>query len=264
MQNLDNKKSKIAILYICTGNYHIFWEEFYKSAEKNLLQDCEKEYFIFTDYKKLSCRENSNIHVIHQEKLGWPYDTLMRYHIFCKIEPELERFDYIFFFNANLFIVAPVGEEILPNDKECGLCALWHPGFYKEIDNTKYTYDRNPKSLAYIPFGEGKRYYAGGLNGGTAKAYLELVRQLAENIQRDKNNNIIALWHDESHLNKYLLNRSVRVLSPLYGWPEGWPAEFSSNNQIKIIIKDKTKYGGHEVLRSGALPTVQTNMGAVN
>jgi len=251
MQNLEDKKCKIAILYICTGNYHIFWEDFYQGAEKNLLQDYKKEYFIFTDYKNLSFRENSNIHVVQQEKLGWPYDTLMRYHIFCKIEHELEKFDYIFFFNANMYIVAPIGEEILPSDEECGLCALWHPGFYKEIDNTKYTYDRNQKSLAYIPIGEGKRYYAGGLNGGTATAYLELIHQLAENIQRDKDNNIIALWHDESHLNKYLLNRSVRVLSPLYGWPEGWPEEFSPKNQIKIIIKDKMRYGGHEALRSG-------------
>ena len=250
MRNLDNEKRKIAILYICTGNYHIFWEDFYKSAEKNLLTDYEKEYFVFTDYNALSCRENSNIHVVYQEKLGWPNDTLMRYHIFSKIEQKLEKFDYIYFFNANILVVAPVGDEILPDDKEGGLCALWHPIYYQEYDNTKYNYERNPKSLAYIPIGEGERYYAGGLNGGTSKAFLELTRQLAENIERDKENNIIAIHHDESHINKYLVNRPVRVLSPLYGWPE----EFGPNHQMKILIKNKMKYGGHEALRSGVLP----------
>ena len=246
MENLKTKKGKIAILYICTGNYHIFWEDFYKSAETNLLQDYEKEYFVFTDYKGLACRENSNLHVVQQEKLGWPNDTLMRYHIFLLIEDELETFDYIFFFNANILIIAPVGEEILPNDKDGGLCALWHPIYYKETDNRNYNYERNEKSLAYIPIGEGRRYYAGGLNGGTRAAYLELIRQLRENIEIDKENNVIAVHHDESHLNKYLVNRSVRVLSPLYGWPE----ELPPNQKMKILIKNKMKYGGHEALRN--------------
>ncbi len=243
-----NIKHKIAILYICTGKYHVFWEDFYKSAEKNLLTDHEKTYFVFTDYQELPFSDQSNVQVIAQEKLGWPDDTLMRFHMFRKIEYELEKFDYILFFNANLLIVAPVGEEILPNNGEDGLCALWHPCFYNEIDNQKYTYERNQNSLAYVPMGDGTRYYAGGLNGGTRAAYLQLIHQLADNIERDKENNIVALWHDESHLNKYLLHRSVRVLSPLYGWPE----EFPPNHQVKIMIKDKRKYGGHQALRNGS------------
>ena len=33
--------TKVAALYIATGRYTVFWPEFYESAEKYLLQDCE-------------------------------------------------------------------------------------------------------------------------------------------------------------------------------------------------------------------------------
>jgi len=35
----------------------------------------------------------------------------------------------------------------------------------------------------------------------------------------------------------------------LYGWPE----ELGPNHQMKILIENKMKYGGHEALRSGGL-----------
>ena len=30
-----NKVQKIGVLYICTGPYYLFWEDFYKSFEEN-------------------------------------------------------------------------------------------------------------------------------------------------------------------------------------------------------------------------------------
>ena len=62
---------KIAILYICTGKYSIFWEEFYKSAKKNLFPNSEKHFFVFSDASpKLFSNEDTSY--IYQQKLGWP------------------------------------------------------------------------------------------------------------------------------------------------------------------------------------------------
>ena len=36
--------TKVAALYIATGRYTVFWPEFYESAEKYLLKDCEVHY----------------------------------------------------------------------------------------------------------------------------------------------------------------------------------------------------------------------------
>lgn len=76
---------KIGILYICTGKYDIFWKDFYLSSEKHLFKNHEKHYFVFTDSQNIfDAEKNENIHVIHQDNLGWPDNASMRYHIFLK------------------------------------------------------------------------------------------------------------------------------------------------------------------------------------
>lgn len=64
-------KYSVAILYIATGRYNIFWEYFYKSAEQFLLKDCEKHFFIFTDSVEPMVGEGQkNVTRIEQKKMG--------------------------------------------------------------------------------------------------------------------------------------------------------------------------------------------------
>lgn len=234
--------NKVAILYICTGKYDIFWEDFYKTSEKYFLNNSKKQYFVFTDVEYIYNEEDKNIHKIYQESLGWPYNTLMRFNMFKKIEDRLKEFDYIFFLNANMLFVQTVGEEILPIEED--LLVVKHPGFYDK-SSSDFTYDRNVNSLAYIPYGEGEYYIAGGFNGGKSSQFIKLINELDENIQNDLDNDVIALWHDESHINKYILDKNYKILDPGYIYPEGWNLPFEK----KIIVRDKNKWGGHAGLR---------------
>ena len=60
---------KIAILYICTGKYDVFWKEFYRSCEQYFLPNSNKNYFVFTDSKELYDEKNNDkIFKIYQEK----------------------------------------------------------------------------------------------------------------------------------------------------------------------------------------------------
>ncbi len=186
---------KIAILYICTGKYVVFWTDFYKSAERFLLPGYEKHYYVFTDTFEIDDEKNPRIHKIKQKVLEWPFSTLMRFNMFLDIENELNDYNYVYFFNANMLLVAPIGEEILPSVEEGGLLVVQHPGFYNQPKD-KYTYERNPHSLAYIAEDEGEYYVAGGLNGGQSKSFLTLIKTLKSNIDKDLENGIIAIWHD--------------------------------------------------------------------
>ena len=237
---------KIAILYIALGRYGVFWKDFYRSCEKYFLSDCKKTYFLWTDNKKIDFEKNKNVVKINQKKLGWPYDTMMRFDLFLQKETELKNFDYIFFFNANMIFKKEVGKEILPDDDNDGLVVGLHPWFRNSRPD-EFTYDRNPDSTSCIPFGEGKVYVQGCLNGGTAAAYLELCRICKNNIDQDLKNGVIALWHDESHLNKYILNKNPLIMPHTYLYPENW----KMSEDVKIVQLDKTnpKYGGIEWLR---------------
>jgi hypothetical protein len=82
---------------------------------------------------------------------------------------------------------------------------------------------------------------------------------LKNNVDIDSENNIVALWHDESHLNKYILDRNdLTILSPAYCYPENI-FDYRKLDEIiisykcnlekaklqvipKVVLRDKSKY----------------------
>lgn len=202
---------KIAILYICTGRYDVFWKDFFISCEKHLLPKMEKEvhYFIFTDSVSLYAKDSERVHVVYQEQLPWPLTTLKRFDIFQKARAQLLLMDYIYFFNANMLFQKDVGEEIIP-DGTHDLVFVLHPGFYNK-DRINFTYEQNTESLAYIPSDSGEHYFMGGLNGGKASAYIEMIDDLKQRISKDEERDIVAIWHDESHLNRYAVDFPEKI-----------------------------------------------------
>lgn len=237
----------IGILYICTGKYDIFWKDFFITCEKNFLPSHKKQYFVFTDAKSLYTGDNPAVKKIYQETLGWPFNTLLRFKIFLNAEEDLKKCEYLFFFNANIIFVDKVNDDILPGDSNDGLLAVKHPGFWNK-QNLEFTYDRNSNSTAYIPLGKGEHYFMGGFNGGKTAAFLKLIKTLNNNIQKDLDKDIIALWHDESHLNNYMLDKNPKILSPEYGYSEEDDLPFKP--KIIVINKFKPKYGGLDYLRN--------------
>ena len=238
---------KIAVLYIATGKYIVFWKDFFTSSEKFFIPGSTKEYFVFTDATEFEFSNNPQVHTISHQKLGWPYDTLLRFQVFLKAKEQLVNCDYIFFFNANMqFVQTITAAEFLPDGKtDDGLVATLHPRFFNK-PREKFTYeDQQTTSLAYVDKSKGKNYFMGGLNGGTCKAYMKLIEELDKNIQLDLEKNVIARWHDESHLNHYMIDKNPKILSPAYGYPQGKDLPFKP----KIIIRDKNRYGGHDFLR---------------
>ena len=100
-----------------------------------------------------------------------------------------------------------------------------------------------PLSRACVDYDKREYYFAGGFYGGKTKQFLMLVHTLAENIRADLANNIIALWHDESHLNRYFADHSPEViLSPSYCYPESWALPYHK----RLLALDKN----HQQLRN--------------
>lgn len=252
--------TRVGILYIATGRYTIFWDEFYRSAERYFMTECEKSYFVFTD-RPQDIKHKGNVRFYHQEKLGWPYDTLMRFDTFLKAEEALKGTDYLYFFNANIQFIAPIsGAEFISPDRP--LLGILHPGFWDKTA-ADFTYDRNPKCRAYMPYNAGYQYVMGGGNGGSTPRFLELIRDLSLRVRADLDEGIIALWHDESHLNRYCYeyHDEFHILPVSYATPEEWVggsvigklfyASRLRNKGVKVVIRNKANpwYGGHAWLR---------------
>lgn len=236
---------KIAILYICTGKYDVFWSEFYSSCERLFCPQVKKHYFVFTDSEQITT--TTNISKITQDSLGWPFNTLYRYRMFLRVKEELLKFDKVVFFNGNcVFNMSISYDEFFGNNKSIVACI--HPGFYNK-NKSDYTLETRQNSTAYT--NDRYNYVQGAINGGDAKIFIDICENLTSNIDKDLKNGIVAIWHDESHWNAYLNNNwssiktQVNLLTPDYLYPDGWQLPF----EPKIILRDKSKYGGHNLLR---------------
>ena len=204
---------KILVLTIATNKYIQFVERLYDNIEENFLNGHEIQGLLFTEH---DVETSDNIKVSNIEHEDWPMPTLKRFNYFVKEKEFISQFDYCYYFDVDMGIVGKVGDEVLGD-----LVATMHPyqSFYPKEQRT---YDRNPKSLAYVPAGdEGELYYAGGFNGGSTKRFLEMAEVLADRVSKDLDNGVIALWHDESQMNRYLIdNPPTKSLTPSYCFAE--------------------------------------------
>lgn len=233
----------------------MFWDEFYESS-KYLFPKHSKKFFLWTDNKDERFANNPDVEKIFTQRRGWPFDSLYRFDLFLDKRDVLSKCDYIFFFNANTKLMSYCGDEMLPEDSNDGLVTASHPAFYNKTPD-EFSYERNPFSTAYIPYGEGKHYATGALNGGRSKEFLQMCQVCSRNVHIDEKNGIVALWHDESHLNKYLLDKNplilpVNYLYPEEPWmPEKWRRSNPFKGNIKVLSTNKKAYrfGGHDYLR---------------
>jgi len=229
---------KICILTIATNKYIQFVERLYDNIEDNFLNGHEIECLLFTDHEIEESSDNVKISQIDHEP--WPMPTLKRYNYFVKEKDFISKFDYCFYFDVDMAVINKVGDEVLSD-----LVATNHPyKIYEKPD--QYSYERRPESLAYVSLGEGTNYYAGGFNGGSTKEFLKMSEVIADRVNKDLENGIVAVWHDESHMNRYLIdNPPTLSLTPSYCFAE----EFLGSNypyEPKIIALKKN----HNELRS--------------
>lgn len=225
---------KICFLLIATNKYINFLPQFVESAKKYALKNHDVDFMVFSNYDTIDQKDINLIKIDHEP---WPIPTLKRYDYFYSQRDKLMEYDYLFYSDVDMRFVSEVGDEILSK-----LTATIHPGFYNKSP-MYYTYERNPISNAYIPYGVGNKYYAGGFNGGSSDDFLDMAMNIIAWRQADELNNHIPVWHDESYLNKFLtiINPTLE-LSPSYCYPEKWNLPFEK----KLLALDKN----HSEMRS--------------
>jgi hypothetical protein len=228
---------KIGIICLANGPYSIFIDTLIKSCEEKFLINHKKEYFIITD-SQFEHNQDENVNVIYKERQGWPGDCLIRPQYSFELKEKTEHLDFIYFFNANMFIYSEVGEEILPD--EYNLVGVEHP-HYTHRNNMLFTYDRNPDTNAYIPLGEGNIYYQACLWGGTRQAFMKLSETIKQWVDEDLDKTVEPIWLDESYLNRYFLNNPPKTMHHSYAWPT-YMEIFTDTPPIKIIQLQKKDY----------------------
>ena len=215
----------VGLLIIATGKYEKFVQPLLNSARKYFLPGYRVTYFLFSDSDKWKGEEDVvNTYLAHEP---FPGPTLNRYRTFHNNRLLFDKMDYLFYCDADALFAGTVTDYIF-SDR----VAVIHPAFLAG----RGTPETRPESLACIHPQENLVYVSGAFNGGTKEEFLKLAERLYQNIEKDLANNIIAIWHDESHLNRYFVdNPPTKILSPSYCYPESWSLQFEK----KILVLDK-------------------------
>jgi histo-blood group ABO system transferase len=232
---------KIGLINIATNKYLEFVDPLYDSAKKYFLskEGHEIRFFLFTNLPDIVKR--NDVTIVNQEHYPWPGMTLRRYEIFCKNSQIFSGMDYLYYCDIDMLFEDYVGNEVIGD-----LVGTRHPGFWNAPRHV-FSYDKNPLSKAYIKPDEGTVYFAGGFNGGSANNFLRMSETIYKGIQDDMDIGYIAKWHDESHLNRYLIDNPPKViLDPSYCFPKGvtWAENNPYKKYIKLraLVKDHTLY----------------------
>ncbi len=217
---------KIGLLIIATNKYSRFLQPLITSADKFFVKNEDVTYFIFTN-QNLEIESNRNIIKINVDHKEWPWMTLGRYKIFSDNSEKLSNMDYLYYCDADMRFVSDVGDEIISER-----VATQHAGYY----GTRGTPETNSLSLACVFPHEQMQYFAGGFNGGTSEEYLKMANHISNNIDIDYLKNLIAVWHDESHMNRYFIdNPPTKILDPSYCYGESMNIPFHR----RLVALDK-------------------------
>ena len=231
---------KICILTIATNQYLQFVEKLYDDIEENFLNGHEINCLLFTDHEIEETSDNVRVHYIDHEP--WPMPTLKRYNYFVKEKDFILDHDYCFYFDVDMRLDGKVWYEVLGD-----LVATRH-GYQSFHDPSAQSFDRKSESLAYVaPDEETVTYYAGGFNGGRTKNFIEMSEVIADRVNKDLEKGVVALWHDESHMNRYLIDNPPTLdLNPEYCYAEEFIGTDYPFQNPKIIALKKN----HSELRS--------------
>ncbi|XP_014021763.1 alpha-1,3-galactosyltransferase 2 isoform X2 [Salmo salar] len=211
--------SSVSLTVFAVGRYlDAYLKAFLLSAERHFMVVLPVTYYVFTDVPErvpdihLGSRRSLKV-VRVQRHSRWQDISMMRMRAIADaIESQIRHHSqYVFCFDVDQVFVGRFGSEALGDS-----VALLH-AYYYHRPQSLYTYDRNPRSRAYMETGD--FYYHAAVFGGSWRTVKNMTETCYQAIMEDKENQVEALWHDESHLNKYLwLHKPSKVLSPEYCW----------------------------------------------
>jgi hypothetical protein len=238
--------TKISIISIATNEYLDYWFQLASSIETNAVDESNVNLHLFTNdvgRAREWCSNNLRIPVsfYQVENYGWPDATLLRYKVMLSL-PIAEISDTVAYLDSDSLIVSKMTLESLPFLDSNSMTLIRHPGYWRPtslamfyVKNSRLLFrdmfriisyggigawEKRRKSNAFVKRKYRKKYFCGGFWYGPRTEFFKMVNVLAETVESDSRNGIVAVWHDESHLNKWASTNPFNSLDPSYCFAE--------------------------------------------
>ncbi|KAM4849355.1 globoside alpha-1,3-N-acetylgalactosaminyltransferase 1 isoform X3 [Urocitellus parryii] len=215
----------IGVTVFAVGKYTRFVQHFLDSAEEFFMRGYRVHYYIFTHdpaaIPRVPLGAGRLLSIIpvrrhsHWEEISTRRMEIISLHIAKSAHREV---DYLFCLDVDMVFRNLWGPETLGD-----LVAAIHPGYFI-ASRQQFPYERRRASTAFVADSEGDFYYGGAVFGGRVASVYEFTRVCHMAILADKANGIMAIWQEESHLNRHFIShKPSKVLSPEYLWDDRKP-----------------------------------------
>lgn len=269
---VDQHQYDLTIFSVATDRYITYWSAMVDSYLKTNDPSVKIQWLVFTDRAEqinpeLISRLGDSLLVSkigHQE---WPFPTLLRYQFFVSAAQQV-RGRIVMHLDADMLFVGDINFSHLEKSLgPKGMGLISHPGYYRPagikkfefyIKNLKYlakdintqlrfgglgTWERNKLSMAYVPRSKRNNYVCGGAWLGQNAEIVKLCNILSARINEDLEQNVVAVFHDESHLNWYQANNSFNLLNPELCYDPSYPQLKGLTPRIIAVDKNaETKW----------------------
>jgi hypothetical protein len=235
----------LGILSVATNVYLRYWMDLAQSIDRHVRVFDSVTLHVFTDQVKEAREfartlEHCSVKIHEIEPLRWPDATLLRFKIFSSFQLELKE-HFLMYLDADSVVDQDFEGDLseLMEENEILLVeqsGSWRPRrlakrirFYTlhpgagfadvkklVLEGGLGTWEKNPKSLAYVPRALRKKYVYGAIWMGLRQKFIELVEELSERVGADTSQGITAKWHDESHINWWSAAHNPYLLDPRY------------------------------------------------
>ncbi|XP_017652666.1 alpha-1,3-galactosyltransferase 2 isoform X1 [Nannospalax galili] len=229
-QEARRQNLTIGLTVFAVGRYlEKYLKQFLETAEQHFMVGQRVVYYIFTErpeavpHVAMGVGRQLRVERVVRER-RWQDVSMARMRTLHEaLGGRLGReTDYVFCLDVDQHFVGHFGPEALSD-----LVAQLHAWHYR-WPRWLLPYERNARSAAALFSGEGDFYYHAAVFGGSVAALRQLTAHCVLGLQQDQERGIEALWHDESHLNKFFwLHKPTKLLSPEFCWAQeiGWRTE---------------------------------------
>ncbi len=263
---MEMNRPTLGIVSIATNIYLDYWTQQAESISKELSKSFDCTLYLFTDKPAeatIFAKTLSNVKVSVNQipAYGWPEATLLRFEIMNTISAKYDD-ETLMYLDADMLIHGPIGQHDLQSPLG-NMTLVTHPGYFRRNGFRRlFLYLRSPKllatdlymywkmgalgawetsqsSLAFVPRSLRQRYFCGGVWWGSRSAFLAMVSELAEAVATDHRNGVMAIWHDESHINSWASRHEHSVAGPEFCYSETF--SWISHLPMKIQAVDKVE-----------------------
>ncbi|CAN2170463.1 Glycosyl transferase, family 6 [Candidatus Nanopelagicaceae bacterium] len=236
------------VIMVATNNYLELWKLTVASLLSKKVLSGDISIHLLTDQPE-AAQLWWNMQSTHAELLiyeippyKWPEATLLRYEVMADVLDKIKN-PILIYLDSDMIVQPEFLTSLEPMTWQNGVAVVCHPGFYRAkgfvglreriknpfllTQDVRFlfrvgvgmgTWETRRNSRAFVPRANRKTYVHGAIWMGENGAFKEMVCVLAENVQVDLQNGLIAIWHDESHLNWYCSNNIISILDSRFSW----------------------------------------------